>query len=92
MNKTYPEILDMGEDLVVERKVIAGDDIDAGLLLNVPVLEAKSFGLGEEVSLGELSTPVCFRGLLQVAVDAHAGETEDGAARQLAIANFYRWV
>ena len=80
---TYSEILNVGEDLVVEREVIAGDNINASLLLDVPVLETKSFCLGEEVSLGELSAPVCFSSLLQVAVDAHAGKTEDGAARQL---------
>jgi hypothetical protein len=84
VNKTYPEILDVGEDLVVEREVIARNDINTGLLLNIPVLETKPLGLGKEVGLGELSAPVCFGGLLQVAVDAHAGKTEDGADRQLA--------
>lgn len=65
------------ENLVVESEVVAGDDIDAGLLLDVPVVETESLGLSEELSLGELSAPVCFSCLLQVAVDSHAGETED---------------
>lgn len=69
----------MGENLVVESEVIAGDDIDTGLLLDVPVLETKSLGLSEEVCLGELSAPVGFSGLLEVAVNAHTGETEDGS-------------
>ena len=76
---TYTEVLDVGEDLVVEGEVIAGDDVDTGLLLDVPVLKTESLGLGEEVGLRELAAPVSFGGLLQVTVDAHAGETEDGS-------------
>ena len=48
----------MVEDLVVESEVIAGDDIDTGILLDLPVGETKALGLLEELSLGELSTPV----------------------------------
>ena len=81
--RTYAEVLDVGEDLIVEGEVIAGNDIDASLLLDVPVLKTEPLGLGEEVGLGELAAPVSFGGLLQVAVDAHAGETEDGAAGQV---------
>jgi hypothetical protein len=83
--KTYAEILDVGEDLVVEGEVIAGDDIDTGLLLDVPVLETQSLGLGEELCLGELAAPVSFGGLLQLTVCSHAGETEDGSARGIEI-------
>jgi hypothetical protein len=67
----------VGEDLIVESKVIAGDDIDACLLLDVPVLETESLGFGEEVSLRELAAPVSFGCFLQFAVGSHAGETED---------------
>ena len=67
----------MGEDLIVESKVIAGDDINASILLDLPVSKTKSLGLCEQVGLGELSTPVCFGCLLQVTVDTHARETED---------------
>lgn len=63
--------------MIVESEVIARDDIDAGLLLDVPVLETESLGLREELGLGELSTPVSFGGLLQITVDSHTGETED---------------
>ena len=48
----------MVEDLVVEGEVIAGDDIDTGILLDLPVGQTKALGLLEELSLGELSTPV----------------------------------
>lgn len=82
--QAYPEVLDVGEDLVVEREVIAGNDINASILLDVPVLKTKPLGLGEEVGLRQLPAPVSFGGLLQVAVDTHSGETKDGAVRQSA--------
>lgn len=87
---TYSEVLNVGEDLIVQSEVIAGDDIDTSVLLDVPVLKTESLGLGEEISLGELSAPVSFGGLLQVTVDAHAGETEDGAARAVNIVLSHR--
>lgn len=67
----------MGKDLIVKSEVVAGNDIDAGLLLDVPVLKAKSLGLAEQISLRELTTPVSFGRFLQVTVDSHARETED---------------
>jgi hypothetical protein len=67
----------VGEDLIVESEVIAGNDVDASLLLNVPVLKAESLCLSEELSLGDLASPVSFSGLLQLTVCSHAGETED---------------
>ena len=48
----------MVKDLIVQGEVIAGDDIDTSILLDLPVGETKTLGLGEEVSLGELTTPV----------------------------------
>jgi hypothetical protein len=83
--KTYAEILDVGEDLVVESEVIAGNDIDTGLLLDVPVLETQSLGLGEELCLGELAAPISFGGLLQLTVCSHAGKTENGSAKGIEI-------
>jgi len=47
------------EDVVVESKVVAGDDVDSGLLLDLPVGEAKPLGLGQELVLGNLASPVC---------------------------------
>ena len=55
---TYTEVLDVRQDLVVESKVIAGDDVDTGILLDLPVRETKTLGLGEQVGLGELPAPV----------------------------------
>lgn len=51
----------MGQDLVVEGKVVAGDNVDAGILLDLPVGKAEPLGLGDELLLGELATPVCSR-------------------------------
>jgi hypothetical protein len=50
------------EDVVVEGKVVAGDDVDAGVLLDLPVGEAEALGLGEQVGLRELAAPVCDAG------------------------------
>lgn len=75
--KTYTEVLDVGKNLIVESEVIAGNNINAGILLNLPVCKTQSLGLAEEVSLGELATPVSFCCFLQVTVDTHARETED---------------
>jgi hypothetical protein len=41
----------VGEDLVVESKVVAGDDVDASILLNLPVGKTEALGLSEEVGL-----------------------------------------
>jgi hypothetical protein len=83
--KTYTEILDVGENLVVQSEVIAGNNIDTGPLLDVPVIETQSLGLGEELSLRELAAPVSFGGLLQLTVGSHAGETEDGSVIEIKI-------
>ncbi len=56
--KTYAEVLDVAEDLVIEGKVIARDDIDTSRLLDFPVLEAQSLGLGEQLCLRGLASPV----------------------------------
>ena len=36
----------MVQDMVVEGKVIGGDDVDAGILLDLPVGEPESLALG----------------------------------------------
>ena len=56
--ETYTEVLDVGEDLVVEGEVVAWDDVDAGILLDLPVSESESLGLSEEVILRDLAAPV----------------------------------
>ncbi len=75
--QSYTEILDMMKNLIVQSEVIAGNDINACLLLDIPVLEAESLCLGEKVGLGDLSAPVSFGGFLQITVHSHAGETEN---------------
>ena len=55
---TYTEVLDVRQDLVVQGKVVAGDDVDTGILLNLPVGESESLGLGQEVILRNLASPV----------------------------------
>jgi hypothetical protein len=48
---TYTKVLDVREDMVVEGEVIAGDDIDTGILLDLPVCESQPLGLSEEIRL-----------------------------------------
>lgn len=48
----------MREDLIVESKVVGGNDVDTGILLDLPVSKTESLGLSEEVSLRDLATPV----------------------------------
>ena len=83
VEKSYTKVLNVGENLIVESEVIARDDVDASLLLDVPVLKAESLRLGEEVSLGELARPVSFSGLLQLPVCSHAGKTEDRSVGEM---------
>lgn len=77
-SKTYGEHLDVVENVVVEGEVVAGDNIDTGVLLDLPVLETESLTLSEEIISGELTAPVCLVGLLQVSETSHAGETQNG--------------
>lgn len=72
----YIEQLDVVEEVVVESEVVAGDDIDTGILLDVPVLETQTLALSKELVLRKLASPVGLVGLLQLAVRAHAGEPE----------------
>ncbi len=55
---TYTEVLNLVENLVVQGKVVARDDIDASILLDLPVGKTKALGLSKEVGLGDLTTPV----------------------------------
>jgi hypothetical protein len=73
---THVEELDVVEEVVVESKVVARDDVDAGVLLDLPVSQTQTLGLLDELVTGELVSPVCLVGLLQVTVRTHAGETE----------------
>ena len=55
---TYTEVLDVSEDVVVESKVVAGNDVDTGILLDLPVSKTQALGLSEEVRLRDLAAPV----------------------------------
>jgi len=69
---THAEELDVVEDMVVVSKVVGGDNVDTGILLDLPVCESKSLALGEEVGLRELVAPVGLVGLLQVTEDTNS--------------------
>ena len=62
----------MAENLIVQGEVVAGDDVDASILLDLPVGETKPLGLGEELFLGELASPVGLVGLLEITEDTDA--------------------
>ena len=49
----------MAQDLIVQGEVIAGDDIDTGILLDLPVSKTKPLGLSEQLALAQLAAPVC---------------------------------
>jgi predicted transcriptional regulator len=48
---TYTEVLDVAQDLVVQGKVVGRDDIDTGILLDLPVSEPEPLGLCEQLIL-----------------------------------------
>src|SRR5690606_37695673 len=82
MGRTYTEVLDLVQDVVVESKVTAGDAVDTSLLLDLPVGEAKALGLGEEVGLGDLAAPVCG------VVSGQRGEADQRRHSQASVAFF----
>ena len=67
----------MVQDLIVESEVIAGDDVDASIPLQFPVLESKSLALLQQLFLRSLARPVVLGNFLEIAVGSHARETED---------------
>ena len=77
---TYTKELDMIKNVIVEREVIARDNVDTGLLLYLPVGKTKTLAFGEQVLLGQLSAPVGFCCFLEVTVYSHTRETEDSAS------------
>ncbi len=54
----YTEVLDVSEDLIIKSKVVARNDIDTCILLDLPVGETEALGLGQEIGLGKFATPV----------------------------------
>jgi hypothetical protein len=79
MRGTHAEELDVVEDLIVESKVVAGDDIDTSILLDLPVLSTESLSLAQELITRDLAAPVSLGGLLEVTELSHTGKTQNGA-------------
>lgn len=71
---TYIEELDVVEDVVVEGEVVRRDDVDTGILLDLPVGETEPLALSEEILLRDLVGPVSLIRLLEVPKDANATE------------------
>lgn len=55
---TYTEVLDVGKDLVIQSEVVAGDDVNTGILLDLPVSQSQPLGLSKELIFRDLATPV----------------------------------
>lgn len=72
------EELDVVKDLVVVREVIGRDDVDTGILLDLPVSSTESLSLSQEISLRDLVRPVSLSSLLEVSQGSHTGETQNG--------------
>lgn len=62
--------------MVVEGKVVAGNNVDTSILLDLPVLQSQTLSLLEQLVPRELVAPVGLVGLLELTVRAHAGEPE----------------
>lgn len=58
---TYTEVLDVAENLIVQGKIVAGDDVDTSILLDLPMGKTEALSLSKEVGLRDLSTPVYFK-------------------------------
>lgn len=71
------------EDLIVESEVVAGDNIDTGILLDLPVLQTETLALSEELIAGDLVSPVSLGGLLQVTESSHTGETQNRSIQRV---------
>jgi len=73
----YSEKCNVVEELIVEGKVVAWDDIDTSILLDLPVGKTETLSLREELLTREFAAPVCLSCFLEVTKDSHAGETEN---------------
>jgi hypothetical protein len=51
---THSKVLDVVQNLVIKSEIIAGNDVDASLLLKLPMCETKTLGLLQEIFLGDL--------------------------------------
>lgn len=67
--------------MVVEGEVVGRDDVDTGVLLDLPVGETEPLALGEQVVLRDLLGPVRLIGLLEVPEGTHAPFSQPSVAR-----------
>jgi hypothetical protein len=65
------------QDLVIEGKVIAGNDVDASIFLDLPMLETKAFAFCQQAIARQLAAPVGLGRLFQVPKDSHAWEAQN---------------
>jgi len=49
--KTYSKVLDVMKNLIVKCEIIAGDDINTSILLNLPMRETETLRFAEELFL-----------------------------------------
>lgn len=77
LEQTHPKEVDVVQDLIVEGEIIAGNDVDTSFLLQLPMFKTQSLALAQQLFLGDLSCPECFRCFLQVTIHPHARKTED---------------
>jgi len=75
---THVEELNVVKDMVVVSKVVGGDDVDASILLDLPVGETKPLALSEEIGLGKLVTPVGLVRLLEITEDTDSASGSRG--------------
>jgi hypothetical protein len=74
----YVKKLNVVKKVVVEGEVVARDDVDAGILLDLPVLQSQALTLLQQLVPRELVCPVGLVGLLELTIRAHAGKPENG--------------
>lgn len=67
----------MVKDVVIVSKVVGGNDVHSGVLLDLPVCQSESLALGKEVGLRELASPVGLVSLLEVTKDSHTAVGEN---------------
>jgi len=48
---TYTKVLNLMKNLVIQGKVVARNDVDAGIFLDLPVSKTQTLGLSEEIGL-----------------------------------------
>jgi len=63
--------------VVVEREVVAGDHVDTGVLLELPVVSTEVLADLLELLGSDLAAPVALGGLLQLTLGANTGKTQD---------------